>query len=59
MAKIVKPSDHLSRRHMAIGLHKGYHNRKPIFEIRELILFEQLAELFFFLLVQRLRHGLT
>jgi hypothetical protein len=44
---------------MAIGLHKGFHDGEPVFEIREPILFEQLAELFFFLLVQCLWHGLT
>jgi hypothetical protein len=42
---------------MAIGLHKDFHNRKSIFEIRNLILFEQFAELFLFLLVQCLQHG--
>ena len=44
---------------MAIGLHKGFHNGEPVFEIRDLVLLEQLAELLFFLFVQGLRHRST
>ena len=52
MPQITEPLYHLGRRDMAVGLHKGLHDRKPIFKVHDSILIEQLAELFLFLLVQ-------
>jgi hypothetical protein len=59
VTQIVKPLNHLCRGHMPVGPHEGFHDGKPIFEIRYVILSEQLAELFLFLLVQCLRHRPT